>query len=204
MVGVKICGITSLGDALAAVDSGANALGFVFADSPRQISPEKASFIIEKLPVFITSVGVFVNRSAVEMITIKSQCGLDLLQLHGDEPQKVALSLPGRVINAISVGRPNGPKTDDYPKNSILLDTYVRDIRGGSGHTFDWNYAAAVSSCRPIILAGGLDLDNISTAVAQVQPYAVDVSSGVESEPGVKNHDKLRQFIHRAKFSEIS
>ena len=202
MVRVKICGITSSEDAGAAIAAGADALGFVFAKSPRRVNANAAREIIKGLPPFISTVGVFVNGSTVEMIEIKEYCGLDILQLHGDEPEAVVDQLGKRVIKAIRIADTIPEEFNHYPNATLLLDTYNPGIRGGTGESFDWNVAAAPARDRPIILAGGLSPDNVAEAVKIVNPYAVDVSSGVESIPGRKNYERMELFIRRAKLSK--
>jgi len=199
MVRVKVCGITNLEDALAAARLGADALGFVFAPSPRRVTPKQAREIIKKLPPLVCAVGVFVNSPAQEILKIKELCGLDRVQLHGDESPNQVDQLGRGVIKALSVGPGGAPAVDSYPSATLLLDTHVPGARGGTGQTFDWNLIKPLSRSRPIILAGGLNPNNVTQAVAGVKPYAVDVSSGVESIPGRKDHDKIASFIKRAK-----
>ncbi|MDY6851249.1 MAG: phosphoribosylanthranilate isomerase [Thermodesulfobacteriota bacterium] len=199
MVRVKVCGITNLEDALAAVRLGADALGFVFAPSPRRVTPKQAKEIINKLPPLVCTVGVFVNSPVQEILKIKELCGLDRVQLHGDETPGQAGQLGRGVIKALSVRPGSAPPADAYPSATLLLDTHVPGARGGTGQTFDWNLIKPLSRSRPIILAGGLNPKNVTQAVAGVKPYAVDVSSGVESIPGRKDHDKIARFIKRAK-----
>ncbi|MDO9289641.1 MAG: phosphoribosylanthranilate isomerase [Thermodesulfovibrionales bacterium] len=202
MVRVKICGITNLEDALAAVEFGADALGFVFfKKSPRYISPAKAKAIIKKLPPFISSVGVFVNEDNIIVEKIADQTGIDAIQLHGDEPPK-ACNLSRPVIKAIRVKSIDNLEIISKYKNKVsafLLDTYTPEIFGGTGQIFNWDIAIEAKQFGKIILAGGLTPENVEQAVRQVHPYAVDVSSGVEAEKGKKDHAKLRLFIKRAK-----
>ncbi len=199
MLRVKVCGITSTEDALAAASCGADVLGFVFAPSPRRVTSEQAREIIGRLPSHVRAVGVFVNESMARIKMIQSFCGLDMIQLHGDETEDEAALLGNRVIKAMRVG-PDCPRWEDaYPTATLLLDTYCPDLRGGTGRTFDWRLAVGPATLRPIILAGGLTPENVVEAVKTVHPYAVDVSGGVESEPGRKDHDKLDRFIRAAK-----
>ncbi|MDP3111420.1 MAG: phosphoribosylanthranilate isomerase [Thermodesulfovibrionales bacterium] len=202
MVRVKMCGITNLEDALAAVEFGADALGFVFfKKSPRYISPAKAKAIIKKLPPFISSVGVFVNEDNIIVEKIADQTGIDAIQLHGDEPPK-ACNLSRPVIKAIRVKSIDNLEIISKYKNKVsafLLDTYTPEIFGGTGQIFNWDIAIEAKQFGKIILAGGLTPENVEQAVRQVHPYAVDVSSGVEAEKGKKDHAKLRLFIKRAK-----
>lgn len=201
-VRVKICGITNLDDALTAVDLGADALGFVFfRDSPRRVSCDNAASIIRKLPPFVTTVGVFVNERPEQIEKIVSLTGIDIIQLHGDEPPSLC-TLSRRIIKAIRVKSLESldPLIDYQGKVcSFLLDTYIPGVLGGSGRVFNWEIASHAKRFGSIILAGGLTPDNVAEAVRQVIPYGVDVSSGVESRKGKKDHDKLKFFIERAK-----
>jgi phosphoribosylanthranilate isomerase len=201
---VKICGITNLDDALAAVDAGADALGFVFAEEAkarnRFIAPEDAYEIISKLPPFITTVAVTVN-DPMELLA-QYLIYMDCIQLHGEE-------LPGHLpIEHLAIkafrARPDMMVDEmlPYHTRAWLIDAYSGDTRGGTGHTCDWELAkAAVETGRPVILAGGLTPDNVAEAIQTVRPFAVDTSSGVEAAPGKKDHDKVRRFIHNAKAS---
>ncbi len=202
MVRVKICGITNLEDALAAVEFGADALGFVFfKKSPRYISPAKAKAIIKKLPPFISSAGVFVNEDKRIIEKIADQAGIDAIQLHGDEPPK-ACNLSRPAIKAIRVKSINNLEIILKYKDKVsafLLDTYTPEIFGGTGQIFNWDIAIEAKQFGRIILAGGLTPENIGQAIRRVHPYAVDVSSGVEAEKGKKDHRKMKLFIERAK-----
>ncbi|TAL22484.1 MAG: phosphoribosylanthranilate isomerase [Nitrospirae bacterium] len=202
MVKVKICGTTNLEDALAAVDYGADALGFVFfKKSPRYISPAKAKAIIKKLPPFISTVGVFVNEDKIIVEKIADQTGINTIQLHGDEPPKTCkLSRP--VIKAIRVeSLENLAVLSNYKDkvSAFLLDTYTTEEYGGTGKIFNWDIAVEAKQLGRVILAGGLTPENIEQAIRRVHPYAVDVSSGVEAVKGKKDHLKMKLFIERAK-----
>ncbi|MEW6262304.1 MAG: phosphoribosylanthranilate isomerase [Thermodesulfobacteriota bacterium] len=203
MVRIKVCGLTRLEDALAAARLGADALGFVFAPSPRRIEPDLAAAIIRELPPFVLTVGVFVNESLHRIEAVRRRCGLDAVQLHGDEDEAVVVAVRRRTGVRVIKALPAGPGVDIsksvFPGTPLLLDAGSGRVRGGTGQTCDWSLAAAVAAGRTIILAGGLNPDNVSRAVALVKPYAVDVSSGVESEMGRKDHEKLAAFIHRAR-----
>ena len=201
MTKVKICGITSLDDARMAIDSGADALGFVFFEkSPRDIHPERAAEIIAQLPPFVQMVGLFVNAPLDFVNLTAKRCGLDLVQLHGDESPAYCQSVGRRVLKAFRVrGMESIARLADYRVAGYLLDAYVPDAYGGTGARFDWDLALAAKGSGSIILAGGLDADNVASAVARVAPYAVDVSSGVESAPGRKDPEKVRRFIRQAK-----
>ncbi|AEG15416.1 Phosphoribosylanthranilate isomerase [Desulfofundulus kuznetsovii DSM 6115] len=202
MVRVKICGITDISSALAAAEAGADALGFVFAPSPRRITPSQACRICRELPPFISRVGVFVDAPLEEVRAVAEYCGLDAIQLHGSESPDYCRSLGRRVIKAFRVGDEIDPvELSGYPADAILLDTFVAGKKGGTGQPFDWQLAAGLKLSRPLILAGGLTPENVGRAVAIVQPYGVDVSSGVEKDgqPGKKDPDKIRRFIAAAK-----
>ncbi len=200
MVKVKICGITNSDDALAAVEFGADALGFVFfKGSPRYISPDDAGNIIRRLPPFITAVGVFVDEKTEEMEKIMSRALIDSAQLHGHEPPEACL-MNRRVIKAIRVKELSDLEPlKHYRVSAFLLDTYTPESFGGTGRLFSWDIAVEAKQFGRIIIAGGLSPDNVEKAVRWVRPYAVDVSSGVEEAKGKKDHKKLRLFIERAK-----
>jgi len=199
MVRVKICGLTCLEDALTAARLGADALGFVLAPSPRRVSPEQVREIVKALPPLVLTVGVFVDEKPDRIKEVKNFCGLDAIQLHGEESEEFVAALGGRVIKALKVNGPLSSWVGAYPAAALLLDAYRPGRAGGTGRTFDWDLAVDLARQRPIILAGGLTPENVVQAVAAVRPYAVDVSSGVEIEPGRKNYEKLENFIHRAK-----
>ena len=199
MVRVKICGITCLEDAVAAVRLGADALGFVFAQSPRRVAPERAREIIRALPALVQTVGVFVDAPLEEMAEVRVYCGLDILQLHGDESPETVARLDGRVIKALRVTGGEHSLGNRFPSATLLLDAYSEQARGGTGKTFDWTLARDIAGRRPIILAGGLTPENVAEAIEIVRPYAVDVSSGVEREPRRKDHGKTARFIGEAK-----
>lgn len=201
MVKVKICGITNLEDALQASACGADALGFVFYDkSPRCVTPEAAQAIIAALPPFVTTVGLFVNEAPGRIREIADFCGLDVIQLHGDETPTECEFAPRRTIKALRVkDAASLGGHGDYRVAALLLDAWVKDAYGGTGHSFNWALAAEVARQRPVILAGGLTAENVAAAVAAVAPYAVDVSSGVEAAPGTKDPDKVAAFIATAK-----
>ncbi|MDY7030493.1 MAG: phosphoribosylanthranilate isomerase [Thermodesulfobacteriota bacterium] len=202
MTKVKICGITNMSDASLAVDLGADALGFIFyKKSPRSISKESARNIIRGLPPFTSTVGVFVDEHINIIKETVAFCNLDLLQLHGSESPAFCSSLNKRVIKALRIKeREDLEVIRSYGVCAVLLDTYYQDLHGGGGKTFNWQFATeAKRFTKRIILAGGLHPENIFEAIEIVNPYAVDVSSGVESEPGKKDPDKLKAFIKTAK-----
>jgi phosphoribosylanthranilate isomerase len=198
MTRVKICGITNLDDALAAVEAGADALGFVLAEEARgrnrYISLDDAADIIEQLPPFVTTVAVTVNDPMERLV--KYLNFFDCVQLHGDE-QPGHLPMGHLAIKAFRVGPGfNVSSMMDHQVRAWLLDAYVPGQQGGTGQTFDWDVAQmAVSLGKPVILAGGLSPENVGEAVFRVRPFAVDVSGGVEKEPGKKDHDRIREFI---------
>jgi phosphoribosylanthranilate isomerase len=199
MVRVKICGLTSIEDALAAARMGADLLGFIFAKSPRQVTAAQVRDIIRGLPTTVLTVGVFVDADLEEVREVRDHCGLGAVQLHGAESEEMVAELGGHVIKALRVGAHGIPSKEMYSGATLLLDTYCPGIPGGTGKTFDWTLAVEPALHRPIILAGGLTPDNVAEAVETVRPYAVDVSSGVEAEPGRKDYAKLERFILRAK-----
>lgn len=201
MTKVKICGITSEEDALMAVEAGADALGFVFFEkSPRFIGAEAAYKIIAKLPPFVQVVGLFVNADIEVVNSTADCCGLDLVQLHGEESPEFCRLVRRRVMKAFRVQGPESlTPLSEYHVAAYLLDAYSHKAYGGTGETFDWGCAIAAKHQGRIVLAGGLTPDNIADAVATVQPYGVDVSSGVESAPGKKDPEKVRRFIRLAK-----
>lgn len=201
MVKVKICGITSLEDAMMAVEAGADALGFVFYEkSPRFINPLTAANIIAKLPPFVLTVGLFVNEELEKINWTADYCGLDLIQLHGDEGPDECMEVSRRVIKAFRIKDiVSIEPMKKYQVSGFLLDAWCPDTYGGTGMTFNWEMAAAARQYGRIILAGGLTPANVAEAVRLVQPYAVDVSSGVESAPGRKDLEKVREFIRLAK-----
>lgn len=200
---VKMCGTTRQEDALAAVSYGVDALGFIFyAKSPRFIPFDKAAEIIKKLPPLIDRVGVFVNAPMAELVTAAG-VGLSYLQLHGNESveycRELRLQLPScGIIKAFRVGEES--RAEHFtPYNdcvdAFLLDTYVQGAKGGTGKVFDWSILERLKLQKPIFLAGGLTPENVQHAIAEVQPFAVDINSGVESQPGVKDHVRLKNLL---------
>ena len=201
MVRVKICGITTINDAMTAAEAGAEALGFVFYEaSPRNVSPEQAKEIIRQLPPFVQTVGLFVNESLSRVNSLADTCGLDIVQLHGDEQPDFCNGVTRRVIKALRIKDISDLKSiASYQVSTFLLDAWSSSAPGGTGERFNWDIAAEASKNHKIILAGGLTPDNIIEAVKQTRPYAVDVSSGVESAPGKKDPDKVLSFIRNSK-----
>jgi phosphoribosylanthranilate isomerase len=200
-VRVKICGVTRLEDALLAVRLGADALGFNFwPRSKRYLAPAAAREIVRRLPPLVTAVGVFVDPSRDEVLRAVEASGVQVAQLHGDEPPALCAALPLPVLKAIRV-RDAASLEAMGPYDGvagILLDTATPGY-GGSGATFDWALAAPAAAARPLVLAGGLGPGNVAEAVRIVRPFAVDVASGVESAPGIKDEQLMRRFIEAAK-----
>jgi phosphoribosylanthranilate isomerase len=195
---VKICGITNSHDAEIAVDSGADAIGMVFyPDSPRNISLSQAREIVSRVPPFVTTVGLFVNSSAQQINRVINAVSLDLLQFHGDEDEEFCSHFQRPYLKVVRVQA----NTDLHrlcqqyaSARGLLVDSYKPGIPGGTGETFDWSMIPRDLPL-PLVLAGGLNAGNVESALARVQPYAVDVSSGVESSPGVKDVEKISGFM---------
>jgi len=209
---IKICGMTNFEDAQAAIEMGADALGFIFAESPRKVTPEDVRDIIVQLPKDKLYIGVFVNHPFEKVLWAYDFCNLEAVQLHGDEkivdnqminenplscdfPQSFA----NKVIKGFRVGPDNPPPESYDPKVMLLLDTYSQSSHGGTGKTFDWQQAIPIARQRSIMLAGGLNPDNVGKAIETVRPFAVDVSSGVELEKGIKDHSKMKAFIENVR-----
>ena len=203
MVRVKICGITNYQDASHAIKLGVHALGFIFASSPRQIMPDKARDIICAIPPFVKTVGVFVNEDPAKIREIMQFCGLDLVQLHGDESPDLCRELMPYSIKAfrlkdekdLSALKPYAGRT-----RALLFDTYSEEKVGGTGKTFDWDLAIKGKELgMPVILSGGLTPSNIETAISKVRPFAVDVNSGVEERPAKKSPTLMRKLMKTIK-----
>jgi phosphoribosylanthranilate isomerase len=224
MTWVKICGTTSLEDALTAVEAGADALGFVFATSPRRVTPEQVRAIVSELPESIEKVGVFVDETADRIRTIMKGTGLTGVQLQGQESELLmaevnsmhtahgqkpklyrAMHLPERFAGTMNLGFswPEGAAKPD----AILLDTAQGQVRGGSGKKFDWHAAVplveAIEAQIPVIVAGGLNPENVAEAIRMFQPYGVDVVSGVEASPGKKDPVKVREFVRAVRRASV-
>jgi phosphoribosylanthranilate isomerase len=195
MTAVKICGLTREADAALAVSLGAVAVGFVFwPKSPRRVELSRVKTIVSTLPPFVTPVGVFVDPSEAEIVNAAT-AGIRLAQIHGQVP--AASPLP--VLRAVHLGgNADGLDTDVGPIESVLLDAYDPVLRGGTGRTIDWPRAAAVAARRRVVLAGGLTPENVHQAITDVRPYAVDVSSGIESTPGIKDPALMKAFFAAA------
>jgi phosphoribosylanthranilate isomerase len=224
MTWVKVCGTTSVEDALAAVDAGVDALGFVFATSPRRVTAEQVRVITTKLPASVEKVGVFVNESPERISEIVKSTGLTGVQLHGEESDRLlaevnamrtadgrkpklyrAMHLPEHFASELNQGFswPEDAATPD----AILLDAGHGQVRGGSGKKFDWQAAVplveAIETQIPVIIAGGLDPENVAEAIRLFQPYGVDVVSGVEASPGKKDPAKVREFVRAARRASV-
>ncbi len=201
MTKIKICGITNLNDAKIAVDYGADAIGFVFAESVRKVNREKVKAIVRKLPPFVTFVGLFVNETAKNIENICSYCGLNAVQLHGNEPPGFLNKLKHyKVIKAFRIKNERDiDPINKYKSDAVLLDGYAENKMGGSGTAFDWKIVKKVKTSSPIIIAGGLTHVNVSRAIKIANPYGVDVSSGVEIKPGKKDRKLIKKFIDAVK-----
>jgi phosphoribosylanthranilate isomerase len=196
---IKICGLTRLEDALLAAELGADALGFnLWPGSKRHLDADAVRAIVDRLPPLVTAVGVFVNQPPTDVLSLAAQSGVQAVQLHGDESWE---DVNGYPIPAIKAFRVAGPESladlHRYRVRAVLLDAPSAGF-GGSGQTFDWALAAEVARHARVILAGGLNPENVAAAVRAVRPYAVDVASGVERAPGVKDPEKLRRFVENA------
>jgi phosphoribosylanthranilate isomerase len=199
-VRVKICGVTRLEDALAAARLGADAVGFNFwPRSKRYLAPAAAAAIVRELPPSVVSFGVFVDPTRDEALAALAASGVSVAQLHGDEDPALCASLPIPVVKAIRVADPSSlAALASYEVRAFLLDSATAGY-GGSGVTFDWSLAAMVARELPVVLAGGLVPENVGAAVRAVRPIAVDVASGVEASPGVKDLSRMETFIRNAK-----
>lgn len=199
-VRAKICGITRVEDAISAVDNGADAIGLVFyAPSPRNVAIEQAAEIANRIPAFVTVVGLFVNAEPDFVREVISRVKLDLLQFHGDETPQQCASYGLPFIKAIRVKSDTNLvqcAKDFSASKALLLDTFTDGVAGGTGHVFDWNLIPA-SLGKPVILAGGLNAQNLAQAISQVKPYAVDVSGGVELSKGIKDAAKIAAFMQQ-------
>ncbi len=209
---IKMCGITRVKDVEAGIAAGLDALGFIFYDkSPRNVDPDFVRNVIAQVPPFIDCVGVFVDRDRQELEEIVEYCGLSHAQLHGNEEPKYCerverLVSPCRVVKAFRVS--DESKASDFSPydasaHGYLLDTYVKGNAGGTGATFDWGIIERLALQRPMILAGGLSPGNVAEAIRSVAPFAVDVNSGVEVEPGIKDHAKLENFVRTVRMADF-
>jgi phosphoribosylanthranilate isomerase len=203
---IKVCGITRPDDARLAADLGAWAVGFVFwPGSPRCVDPATARAIVDTLPASVTAVGVFVNADRDEIERVAAHVRLGVVQLHGDESPALAQSLTRRVLKATTLAACTEDALAPWAGVGLLLDAHDPARRGGTGQTIDWQAARCVAARRPIVLAGGLRPENVEGAIETVRPAAIDVSSGIEREPGVKDHARMRalfEVVRRA--SEVT
>jgi len=199
MIRIKICGICDLDSARAAVEAGADMIGFHFCKSDRRVSPEAAKAILDELMVRPKIVGVFIDEDPDEVRRIAELVDLDLVQLHGSEPPGFDAGRP--VMKVLKVRDGNVPGTDDWP-DPIMLDSWSADQRGGTGQTWDWELARPLFASRQVFIAGGLEPGNVGKVVSQFKPYGVDVSSGVEARVRVKDPEKLRAFIRAVRLAE--
>ena len=200
---IKFCGITRPEDAQYAVAAGADALGFIFAEkSLRKVDPDQARRIIRELPPFVDAVGVFVNADPARVRELVEYCGLTMVQMHGQESVEYCQLMPVRVIKVFSI-RPETNDREFAPyapvSSGFLFDTWHEKLAGGSGQVFDWSMLAKFAIVRPLILAGGLGPDNVGAAMRQVRPFAVDVNSGVEVSPGIKDHGLIKNVAREVR-----
>ncbi len=201
---IKICGLTRKQDVQDAVAAGADALGFVlYAPSPRAVTAEQAAQLLQSVPAFVTSVALFVNESAEEIKRVLSICPFDLLQFHGDESADFCRQFNRPYMKAIRVRSASDIEdaVQQYPDTkALLLDAYVENLPGGTGQAFDWRLIPQLSV--PWVLAGGLKANNVAAAINQVQPFAVDISGGVEASKGIKDRQKIQEFISEVRNAE--
>lgn len=197
---IKVCGITRVSDAIHAAEQGATAVGFVFwPRSPRFIAPEQAAAIAAALPPSVTTVGVFVNEGVATIRSTAARAGIAMVQLHGDEPASYAADMGMPVIRSMTLDNAVDVAAAWPAETTLLLDAEDRERRGGTGRTVDWQRAAGLAAIRRTVLAGGLTPSNVGEAIATVRPYGVDVSSGVEASPGVKDVEKVTRFLAQAR-----
>jgi phosphoribosylanthranilate isomerase len=203
---VKICGITRLEDAQAAIDAGASAVGFVFwPNSPRRVDIDIARRVVSIKPPAVAAVGVFVDQPVDEVNEIAEEAELDFVQLHGDEDLQYVDSMRSRVIKALALGGAVRPEPARWPASvTVLLDVHDPVRRGGTGRTIDWIAASAIARQREVILAGGLTPENVNDAIDHVRPWGIDVSSGVEAAPGIKDHRRIRALFEAVHGSGIT
>jgi phosphoribosylanthranilate isomerase len=203
MVKVKVCGITNPEDARVAADAGADAIGLVFAESPRWVGLEEARKIADALPENVLKVGVFVDREPEEVLRIAHEVGLDYAQLHGDEGPEVVAEIRSGGLAVIKALRVRGvislEEMNRYDADLFMLDAYSEKARGGTGERFDWGLAKAVRGYANILVSGGLSAENVREAIEFFEPYGVDASSSLEDEPGKKNGERVRRFVSAAK-----
>jgi phosphoribosylanthranilate isomerase len=203
MVKVKVCGITNLGDARVAADAGADAIGLVFAESPRRVSVERAKEIAAALPQDVLKVGVFVDAGPEEVLRIAREVGLDYAQLHGDEPPEAVAEIRGGGVGVMKALRVRNAEAlaviEQYGADLFLLDAWSAKARGGTGVRFDWELAKSLIGRDNIVVSGGLDPENVREAIEYFEPYGVDASSSLEERPGKKSGERVRRFVGAAK-----
>jgi phosphoribosylanthranilate isomerase len=199
MVQVKICGICDAAGAAAAVEAGADLIGFHFCSSQRRVTPEEAKAIVDSLALRPAIVGVFIDQDAEEVRQIAEFAGLDLLQLHGSESRGFEAGRP--VMKVLKVRDGQVPDAEGWP-DPVMLDSWSADQRGGTGQVWDWELARPLLAARKVFIAGGLEPGNVGKVVSGFKPYGVDVSSGVESSVRVKDPDKVRAFVHAVRLAE--
>jgi phosphoribosylanthranilate isomerase len=203
MMMVKICGITNGGDARVAAAAGADAVGLVFAESPRRVGVEEARRISTALPEYVLSVGVFVDEEPEEVVRISREVGLDLAQLHGDETPDTVTAVREGGVNVMKALRVRDAASlealDEYEADLFLLDAYSEKARGGTGERFDWRVAKSLRGRDNIVVSGGLDPENVREAIEFFEPYGVDASTSLEDEPGRKNGERVRRFVLAAR-----
>ena len=203
MVFTKVCGITNPGDAREAADAGADAIGMIFAESPREVNVEEARRISVALPDGVLKVGVFVDAEPEEVLQTASEVGLDLAQLHGDETPETVAAIRGAglpVMKALRVRNAEAlAQIQSYGADLIMLDAWSARVRGGTGETFDWGLAKSVKGRGNIVVSGGLTPENVREAIEFFEPYGVDASSSLEEKPGKKSGERVRRFVRAAK-----
>jgi phosphoribosylanthranilate isomerase len=203
MVFTKICGITNPGDARVAADAGADAIGLIFAESPRRVDIEEARKISIALPDGVLKVGVFVDVDPEEVLRIAREVGLDLAQLHGDEAPETVAAIRGAGLPVMKALRVRNAEAladiQSYEADLFMLDAWSARVRGGTGETFDWGLAKSVKGRGNIVVSGGLTPENVREAVEFFEPYGVDASSSLEERPGKKDGERVRRFVRAAK-----
>ena len=203
MVKVKVCGITNPDDARVAADAGADAIGLIFAESPRRVSVERAREIAAALPEGVLKVGVFVDADPGEVLRIAREVGLDYAQLHGDEPPEAVAEIRAGGVGVMKALRVRNAEAlaavERYEADLFLLDAWSAKARGGTGARFDWELAKSLRGRDNIVVSGGLDPENVREAIAFFEPYGVDASSSLEDRPGKKNGERVRRFVSAAK-----
>jgi phosphoribosylanthranilate isomerase len=203
MVFTKVCGITNPGDAREAADAGADAIGMIFAESPREVDVEEARRISVALPDGVLKVGVFVDAEPEEVLQTAREVGLDLAQLHGDETPETVAAIRGAglpVMKALRVRNAEAlAEIQSYGADLIMLDAWSARVRGGTGETFDWGLAKSVKGRGNIVVSGGLTPENVREAIEFFEPYGVDASSSLEEKPGKKSGERVRRFVRAAK-----